>query len=562
MLHNISLRQKIITMIAVMCGLFLVSLDQTIVSTALSAIVDEFDSFSSLSWIVTAYLLGNTVAVPIAGKLSDLYGRRPMLLIGVALFTITSLFSGSATDITQLIAARAVQGVGGGIIMANAFTIIGDLFSMRERGRWQGFIGSVFAIASIVGPLVGGFFTDEHTIFSIATSWRWNFWLNVPIGIIAFYMIARYCPVIKHDKKPTIDYLGAGALTLALSSLILAVDNTDKIFSGIIDAGVSLDVVRIALYSLTAIGTALFIWAEMKAKEPIIPLSFFRNRTFSSIMVIALLFGAAFLGAIIYLTQFNMQVYQVSATAAGLMLIPMVGSITVTSALIGILVTKTGKYKAFFISGLALATIAALFLVTLTPQSPYWYEAIILVAVGLGLGTGMPVMNLAVQNEFEQQHLGVATASNQLFRGLGSTIGIAVFGAMLTAGATANLPNIGDSAYVQILKSQPAAAKLLTDTSSNTILNLNTLDALNNVNKGVAAGLAKQQVSKPQKKQIMDQLREAQNRFSVTVSEAFAKALRPIFYLSAALMTIATIVAFGVKERKLRGRIGDTPGVE
>lgn len=562
MLHHITLRQKIITMIAVMCGLFLVALDQTIVSTALSSIVEEFNSFSSLSWIVTAYLLGNTVTVPIAGKLSDLFGRRIMLLIGVAIFTITSLFSGSATDIGQLIVARAVQGIGGGIIMANAFTIIGDLFSMRERGRWQGFIGSVFAIASIAGPLIGGFFTDAHSIFGVITSWRWNFWLNVPIGLIAFIMIAKYCPPIKHDKKPSIDYLGAGFLTLALSALILAVDNTDKIFASLIDAGISLGVIQFTLYAVSAVATALFIWAETRAKEPVIPLDFFKNRTFTSVMVIATLFGAAFLGAIIYLTQFNMQVYQVSATTAGLMLIPMVGSITISSALIGIAVTKTGKYKTFFISGLALATIAVFFLTTLTPTSPYWYEAIILIAVGLGLGTGMPIMNLAVQNEFEQHHLGVATASSQLFRGLGSTIGIAIFGALLTAGATAHLPNIADSAYIQMLKAQPAAAKILTDTSSNTILNLNTHDALDQVRNGLKTGLDEKQVPEPQKTTIMNQLEANQKEFSDVVSKAFAQALRPIFYLATILMVIATVIGFGVKERQLRGQVGDTPGVE
>lgn len=562
MLHHISLRQKIITMLAVMCAMFLVALDQTIVSTALSAIVEEFNSFSSLSWVVTAYLLGNTVTVPIAGKLSDIFGRRIILLIGVAIFTVTSFFSGSAVDINQLIIARAIQGIGGGIIMANAFTIIGDLFSPRERGRWQGFIGSVFAFASIAGPLIGGFFTDSHTIFSLVTSWRWNFWLNVPIGIIAFAMIARYCPPIRHEHRPKIDYLGAGALTLALSALILAVDNTDKIFASVIDHGISLGWIQTILYTITAVSTALFMYFETKAEEPIIPLRFFKNRTFSLVMAVAVLFGAAFLGAIIYLTQFNMQVFSVDATTAGLMLIPMVAGLSVTSAVTGLIVTKTGKYKIFFVSGLMLATFSVFLLTLLTPQSSYLFEAVALTLVGIGLGTGMPIMNLAVQNEFEQKDLGVATASSQLFRGLGSTIGIAIFGAMLTAGATANLPHIADSAYIKTLSAQPGASNILVDTSANTILNLNTKDALDQVDTAMSAGLDKSPLPQAQKEQLKSQFMKEQASFSTTVSAAFSKALRPIFYLSGALMVIATVLGFGIKERKLRGHFGDTPGLE
>ncbi|HET6622666.1 MAG TPA: MDR family MFS transporter [Candidatus Saccharimonadales bacterium] len=549
-------------MLAVMCGLFLVALDQTIVSTALSSIVEEFNSFSSLSWVVTAYLLGNTVTVPIAGKLSDLFGRRIVLMVGVAIFTITSFFSGSAADINQLIIARAIQGIGGGIIMANAFTIVGDLFSPRERGRWQGLIGAVFAVSSVIGPLLGGFLTDHHTLFGLVTSWRWNFWLNVPIGILAFAFIAKYCPRIRHDHKPAIDYLGAGTLTVALSSLILAVDNTDKIFAGLIADGVSLGLIKVILYAAAAIFGAAFVWLETKAEEPIIPLDFFKNRTFRTIMAVALFFGAAFLGAIIYLTQFNMQVFGVSATDAGLMLLPMVGGLTLTSALTGLLVTKTGKYKRFFIGGLSLATISVFALTTLTPSSPYWHEAIIMAFVGIGLGTGMPIMNLAVKNEFEQKHLGAATASSQLFRGLGSTVGVAVLGAMLTSGVTSHLGNIGDDAYIQRINSQPEAAKVLGDGTANTVLNLNTKDAKDKIMDGLNQKLDQSNVSSETKQQIKQQFRADQDAFSAKVSSAFSKSLRPIFYVSATLMAVATVVAWGVKEKPLRGRPDDTPGAE
>ncbi|MDQ5982628.1 MAG: hypothetical protein QG549_625, partial [Patescibacteria group bacterium] len=222
--HNLELRSKIIIMLSVMASLFLVALDQTIIATALGKIVEEFNAFSSLSWIVTAYLLTTTITVPIAGKMSDLFGRRTVLLIGVAVFGLGSLFSGMAGSIDQLIAARAFQGIGGGIITANAFTIIGDLFAARERGRWQGIFGAVFGLSSIIGPLLGGWLTDPHNIFGLTTDWRWTFWINVPVGIAAFIVIAIFCPPLRHDKKPLIDYTGATLLTNALGTLVLAVD--------------------------------------------------------------------------------------------------------------------------------------------------------------------------------------------------------------------------------------------------------------------------------------------------------------------------------------------------
>lgn len=563
MLHTMPLRQKIIVMIAVMSGLFLVALDQTIIATALGKIVEEFNSFSSLSWVVTAYMLTSTVTVPIAGKLSDIFGRRMMLLVGVTIFTLASLLSGISQDITQLIIYRAIQGIGGGILMANAFTIIGDLFSPRERGKWQGFIGAVFGLSSVVGPLLGGFLTDGHTIFSLVTNWRWTFWINIPVGIVAFLMIARNCPPLRHEHRKKIDYLGAAFITLALSSLILVVDNTDKVFSGLIDGGMSLTAIKAILWTIVVIASSLFIWTESRAEDPIIPLNLFRKRTFSVVMSIAVLFGAAFLGAILYLTQFNQQVFGATATSAGLMLLPMVGGLMASSITTGQIVTKTGKYKRFIIAGFAIATASILSLVTLTPASPFWHEAILMAFAGLGMGMGMPIMNLAVQNEVEQRQLGVATSSSQLFRGLGSTVGTAVLGSALTLGVATGLGNYQQDPYIQTLKQQPAAAQMIGkgDVSIDTVLTLNTPDVSQRIRDGLDKGLANQPIPTPVKDTIKKDFLSKQSEFKTKVVDSFTTSLHRIFYISASLMAIATLLAFAIKEKPLRGGMDDTPGI-
>lgn len=562
MLHHISMRQKIIVMAAVMSGLFLVALDQTIISTALGKIVEEFNSFSSLSWVVTSYLLTSTITVPLAGKFSDIFGRRQMLMIGVFLFTLASLLSGSAQNIEQLIAYRAFQGIGGGILMANAFTIVGDLFSPRERGKWQGLIGAVFGLASVAGPLLGGFLTDPHHFFGLVTDWRWTFWINVPIGIISFLIIARYTPQIKHDHKPKIDYAGAGFLAVALSSVILAVDNTEKIFADVISAlGTNADVIKLSLYALAVLATAGFIWAEKRAQEPILPLKFFKNRTYTTVSIVALLFGAAFLGAILYLTQFNQQVFGANATDSGLMLLPMIIALSGTAALVGQLVTKTGKYKLPLMIGFTTATIGVFALSFLTPSSPYWHEAIMMAFVGAGLGAGMPIMNLAVQNEFTQRDLGAATASNQLFRSLGSTIGTAVLGSMLTAGLVAQLGNLNNDPYIATLKQNPAASQLTENLNTDTALNLNTPDISHKISDGLEKSLEASSASNSVKETIKKDFETKQSDFNTKVVYAFSDSLRAVFYTSAGLMVMATIGATFIREKPLREDHDETPGV-
>jgi len=562
--HHLSLRAKIIIMLSVMASLFLVALDQTIIATALGRIVEDFNAFDSLSWIVTAYLLTTTITVPIAGKMSDLFGRRVVLLIGVAIFGIGSLLSGMASDVNQLIAWRAFQGIGGGIITANAFTIIGDLFAARERGRWQGMFGAVFGLSSVVGPLLGGWLTDSHAIFGLTTDWRWTFWINVPVGIAAFTIIAIFCPPLRHDKKPVIDYLGAALLTVALGTLVLAVDNTENIFKGLLDStGLSLSGLRVIMYSIVFLATAAFIWVEKRAAEPIIPLKFFRNRNFVLIMGIATLFGAAFMGSILYLTQFNQQVFGASPTESGLMLLPMIAGLMLTAITSGQIISRTGRYKIFMQVGIVLATVMVALLATLTPESSFIYEGVLMFLLGMGLGVVMPVMNLAVQNEFEQHDLGVATSSSQLFRSLGSTVGIAVFGAMLTAGLTNALGNIQDSAYLQQLKQSPQASKFGNLNDSNTLLNLNMPDTKNKISDAFDGAISSEKnIPAPVQKQILQKFDDDQSAYADTITHAFSKSLQQIFIVSAVMMFLAAILVFAIRERPLKAASPEqSPGV-
>jgi EmrB/QacA subfamily drug resistance transporter len=559
--HHLTLRNKVIIMLSVMASLFLVALDQTIIATALGKIVQEFNAFSSLSWVVTAYLITTTITVPIAGKLSDLFGRRKILLIGVAVFVLGSLLSGMAGSIEQLIMWRALQGIGGGIITANAFTIVGDLFVARERGKWQGIIGAVFGISSVIGPLLGGFLTDGHSVFGLLTTdWRWTFWINVPIGIAAFILIAIYCPALKNTAKPRIDYWGAALLTVFLATLILAIDNTDQIFSGLLTAtGLSLGGLRVIMFGIVTASLTGLIFVEKHAAEPIINLSFFKNRNFLIIMIIALLHGAAFLGSILYLTQFNQQVFGASPTQSGLMLLPMIAGLMIASVTAGQLVSRLGTYKKLIVGGFLLMTVSIAMLTTLTPTTSYLYEAVIMVFVGLGIGVALPVMNIAVQNEFEQKDLGAATSSSQLFRSLGSTIGTAIFGSLLTIGIASSLGDMKNDAYIQTIQQSPAASQIITRTDdANSLLNLNSPTVKTKITDGFNAAIIA--LPEPTRSETKDAFLHNQSAFSAKIVDAFSGSIRTIFIVAAAVVAVATAFSFAIKEKPLaHAKATDTP---
>lgn len=431
MLGNISRRQKILVMLAVMSGMLLAALDQTIVATALPRIVGDLHGLNDLSWVITAYLLTSTVSVPISGKLSDIYGRKKLFIFAIFVFVLGSALSGLSHNMAQLIGFRAFQGIGAGVLMSSAFSVIGDLFTPAERARWQGIIGAVFGLASVIGPLLGGYLTDH-------ASWRWNFYINVPVGFIALIMISRFMPHIEPPKrKPKIDIAGASLLTIGLSTLLLG-----TVWGGNQFAWGSWQV--LSMFTAALISLLAFVRVEAKhADDPVLPLDLFKNPIFRVSNLIMFLIGLAMFGAISYIPLFAQDVLGRTATNSGIILMPMVIGLVIVSIISGQIISRTGRYKALAVAGTAIVAAGILWLSTMNAGSTNAQLAERMVVMGVGLGISMPIFNLVVQNAFSHTRLGVVTSSIQLSRSIGATIGVALMGTILNNQLAHNLAGLG-----------------------------------------------------------------------------------------------------------------------
>jgi EmrB/QacA subfamily drug resistance transporter len=422
---DISKRRVLVIIGGLLLGMVLASLDQTIVATALPTIAGDLHGLSHLSWVVTAYLLASTASTPLWGKLGDLYGRKRFFQAAIVIFLVGSALAGLSSSMLELIAFRALQGIGGGGLMIGAQAIIGDVVSPRERGRYEGFFGAVFGVTSVIGPLVGGFIVTN-------LSWRWIFYVNLPIGAVALVVTTIVLPNALTKVHHVIDYLGTLLLAGAATGLVLLAT-----LGGTTYPWSSAPIFLLGFASLVLV--AIFVIVERRAVEPVLPLRLFANRMFSVTSVVGFVVGFAMFGAITYLPQYMQIVRGASPTGSGLQLLPLMAGLLLTSITSGLLITRWGRYKIFPILGTALMTIGMYLLSRLAVGTGTVDSSLYMFVLGVGIGGVMQVLVIAVQNAVPYEDLGVATAGATFFRSIGGSFGTAVFGAIFANQLTGNL---------------------------------------------------------------------------------------------------------------------------
>jgi EmrB/QacA subfamily drug resistance transporter len=428
-MFEISRRERAFTLGGLLVALFLGALDQTIVATAMPKILQELNGLNLYTWVVTGYLLASTAMIPIWGKLSDLYGRKIVVLAGVVIFLAGSALSGQSRTMVELVAFRALQGLGSAGIFSTAFTVIADIYPPAERGKYQGLFGAVFGVSGVVGPWLGGILTDS-------LSWRWVFYVNVPVGLVALLLIVLQMPPLKPkiEGGVRIDWWGTVTLLLGIIPVLLALS-----LGGIEYPWGSWRI--LGLFGIGAAGLAAFILAETRAAEPILPFDLFRNRTYVIANAVALLMnGVAFFGAIVFLPIFMVMVVGVSASAAGLTIIPLTLGLVGASIIAGQVVSRIGKYKAILISAIVIVLAGYFILHGLTVNVTRAQMTWRMILLGIGIGPALPILTSAIQNSVDPHKLGAATSSSQFFRQIGATIGIAIFGTLLATTLAARLP--------------------------------------------------------------------------------------------------------------------------
>jgi EmrB/QacA subfamily drug resistance transporter len=473
-------------------GLMLAALDSTIVATALPTIVGDLGGTEHVTWVVTAYMLTQTIATVLAGKFGDLYGRKTMFLLSIVVFTIASALCGLAQSMTWLIAMRALQGVGGGGLTVTAIAMIADIIPLRDRGRYQGSLGAVFGVTTVLGPLLGGFFTDN-------LSWRWVFYVNVPIAVVILALAVRLLPSTRGADRPVIDFLGIGFVSAGSATLILATSwgGTEYAWNS---------AVIIGLFVAAAVLLAIFVYVESRATDPLLPLRLFCSNVFSVCVVLAFIVGFALLGAITFLPTYLQYCQGVSATESGLRTLPLVAGLLVASTSSGNVVSRTGIYKPFPVVG-SLVLGAGMFLLSrLDEFSGFWSTSLAMVVFGVGVGLTMQVLTIIVQGTAEYRDLGVATSGVTFFRTMGSAFGSAIFGTI----------------YVATLTPKLAAAVL-------------------------ASGASEAQATNPATVAALPAAQRA------PIVQAYAEAVQTVFLYAIPVALLAFVVALFLKQVPLRG---------
>jgi EmrB/QacA subfamily drug resistance transporter len=439
----LSHRQVLVVFSGLLLAMLLAALDSTIVATALPTIVGELGGLDRLAWVVTAYLLAQTVVTPLYGKLGDLYGRKRVLQIAIVIFLVGSALCGASQSMIQLILFRALQGIGGGGLMVTTLAVIGDVVSARERGRYQGVFGAVFGVSSVAGPLLGGYFTTH-------LSWRWIFYVNLPLGLLALAVLAVTLPPGTGAIRRSIDYRGAALLAAALTGIVLATDLGGTVYPWA-------SPMPLGLAGVALVSTVAFVLVERRAAEPVLPLRLFANHTFTISAAVGLIVGFALFGSVTYLPLYLQIVKGESPTASGLQMVPMMAGMLVSSIVSGQLISRWGKYRVFPLVGMAVLIAGLLILSSMTVETRIAQASAYMMIVGLGLGLVMQVLVLAVQNDVDYADLGVATSGTTLFRLIGGSVGTAALGALLAARLRSLLPELPPGFGPEAIARLPAA---------------------------------------------------------------------------------------------------------
>jgi EmrB/QacA subfamily drug resistance transporter len=520
-------RAKMEILFAVLLGLFLGALDQTIVGPALPTIVTKLAGNDIYVWAVTIYLLTSTISVPFWGKLSDLYGRKPMFMIGIVIFLVGSALSGLSSNMTELIAFRGLQGIGAGSLFPIALAVIGDLFTPAERGKYQGLFGAVFGIAFIVGPLVGGFLTEN-------IAWNWIFYVNIPIGLISLYFIWRLLPTVKTARATrNFDFLGGAIFTVAISFLLVGLTQKGQTDPATHQLYNWTDPVVGGFILIALVGIAFFLWAESRAKEPIVPLDLFRNRTYAASMVATFFAAFAFFGAIIFLPRWFQIVQGYSPTNSGLAALPLMVGLIGSSIASGLIVARTGRYKWLTVGAIVLMGISTLLMTQLRAETPIPVVWLWMFIAGVGVGPTFAVFTLIVQNAVPFHLLGVATSNLTFFRQIGGTVALAIVGTIF---ATSFQSELAPQMTASGVPGNVVAG--FTQAMSSGALDFNQLTGTGDIGQGIAAA---QPALAPVVPQIV-----------AGIHEAFSLGVAQTFWIGVGAAIIAAFAAAAMQELKLR----------